>query len=396
MRIGVLYYPGVSCLGVYYLGVPPSPTHRPALVGISARSPIGSAHGALSGWHPVELIAHVLDALRDQAAASGVELDAIDRVVLGNPTPVGALSAPLRSLAISGHWAGELDGIEVGGGRAAGHQALAHAAELVSCQAAANVIVVSAAMASVVPPGAPLLRRDYGKPLTPSTLRSLAERGGHLPDGQVADTLGFDRPHVDRQVTTSFGAAAQWPSTAASTESRIDDPDRSTPYRGPEFVVDEPLRRNAENPADFEPMFDDGGVVTALSLAQSADGVVAMLVSASTGSHELGPTMSDTGLPTDPLEPLASIAKQLIADTDSPTVVADEPSAAHTLALAQRLDIALERINPQGGAVARGRVDGAASLMGLHDVMHGSATNEIALLSSTGDGKSFGSRLTRR
>lgn len=370
------------------------PARRPALLGVSTRSPIGAAHGALSGWHPVELLAHVLDTTLAACTAAGVALGEIDRIVLANATPVGALSTPLRSLALAQHWSGGIDGIEVNAARASGHQALKHATELVASGVADNVLICAVDMASVVPPGAPLLRRDYGKPLTPSTVRELNAAGGHLPDGSLADTLGFTRDQCDARVSALFAAAAAWPATAAPTTSIINDPERTTPYRGPEFSTDEPSRRSVDALADLKAIFDPDGSITALSLAQSGDGAVAMLVSATTGNFAVGTTMRYSGSPLDPVTPLVEVARTTIDGDNVHRIVVSEPTSAHALALADRLNIDPQLLNMHGGAVARGRLGGGETLQGLHDNMSSDSILPITLLTETGDGAAFATRIS--
>lgn len=376
---------------VYYLGVPSPSVHRPALVGISARTPIGAGHGALSGWHPIDLLAHVLDAALKGCASEGIELSDIDRVILANATAVGALSTPRRSLAIAGHWSGQIEGLEIASGGASGHQALTHAGELVANRLADNVLVCAIDMASVVPPGAPLLRRDYGKPLTPTSVRELTANGGHLPDGPYGDTLGFTREDVDARVAASLEAATAWPTTATPTTSSINDPERATPYQGPEFSVDEPLRRGTDGIHGLEPMFAADGLITAMSLAQPGDGAVAMLVSAAVGGYRLGESVSRSGSPSDPLTPMADAVSALAVD--GTRLVATEPSAAHALALADRLGIDQAVVNNHGGAVARGRLFGAEALQGLHDAINSSELSAITMLSATGDGAALATQV---
>src|SRR5436190_8316610 len=58
---------------------------REAVIVDTVRTPIGKRNGALSGWHPTDLLGHVLTALVER---SGVDPEVIDDVVGGCVTQV--------------------------------------------------------------------------------------------------------------------------------------------------------------------------------------------------------------------------------------------------------------------------------------------------------------------
>src|SRR5437764_4802454 len=62
---------------------------RGAVIVDAVRTPIGKRNGALSGWHPTDLLAHVLNALVQR---SGVDPGIVDDVVGGCVTQVGEQS----------------------------------------------------------------------------------------------------------------------------------------------------------------------------------------------------------------------------------------------------------------------------------------------------------------
>ena len=53
---------------------------REAVIVDAVRTPIGKRNGALSGWHPADLLGHVLTALVQR---SGVDPEIVDDVVGG-------------------------------------------------------------------------------------------------------------------------------------------------------------------------------------------------------------------------------------------------------------------------------------------------------------------------
>src|SRR2546430_12673651 len=62
---------------------------REAVIVDAVRTPIGKRNGALSGWHPADLLGHVLTALVQR---SGVDPEIVDDVVGGCVTQVGEQS----------------------------------------------------------------------------------------------------------------------------------------------------------------------------------------------------------------------------------------------------------------------------------------------------------------
>ena len=371
------------------------PIIRPTYLAASARSAIGSAHGALSGWHPIGLLANVVDTVLTKLGDTHV-----DRLIVANATPVGALASPLQSLAATGYWYADpakVDGLEVSYGSASGHRALLLAAEQVAAGLAETIIVCGVDMASVVPPGAPLLRRDYGKPWPADALRKLTAAGKHLPDGPYGDTLGIDRLAADGFVAKQAAAAQAWPATTTPTTSFIADPERARPYQGPDLTVDEPLRRDLSHEAlsALAPMFDlDHGIITAASLAQPGDGAVAVVVSATPADWQIISRAAHGGLPTQPLH--AAVGAYRALDQAEGTIATNQPTSAHTLALAELLGAEVDTINPHGGSLARGQLDGVESLQALHDLTTGNlASHSLTLLSTTGNGAALATQFLR-
>ncbi|MEE9415537.1 MAG: hypothetical protein V3V01_09650 [Acidimicrobiales bacterium] len=350
----------------------------------SVRSPIGLSHGALSGWHPVDLLSVVVEQLLE---ISGTAIDEIDRVLLGNATPVGALWSVGRGLAVASGWPGNIEVTEVSAGRASGHRALALASELVASGAADRVVVATIDMASLVPPGAPLLRRDYGKPWGPAAIARFGN-DGDLPDGPFADALAIDRDAQDRYVLNQHLRAQSWRASASEIQSRRLDSDRGVAVPGAMLTRDGAVRGDQSLAAlgELSPMFDVAGTVTAASLSQAGDGAVAILVSSEPSHWQIGTTVSRASLPTDPFLPLFEAWR--VDDQHSGVIGLSETSAAHVLAASQGLDIDIERVNPHGGALARGRLDGGESLATLHDLTaaEGQQFETVTLATLSGDG----------
>ncbi len=355
------------------------------------RSPIGAAHGWLSGWHPADLLHTVIDQL---LAANDVPLDHIDRVIIANATPVGALSAIGRSLAVAAGWPAHTQTLEVTAGRTSGHQALDLGRELIAHRASDALLIVSIDFASLVPPGAPLLRRDYGKPWTADSLRAFAQAGGTLPDGPFADQLPVDRAAQDAYAVQQHRRALAADIGQVAVQRRVADPERTTPLVGDPFTTDQSIDPDldAAKVTEAQPMFDDTGHATACNCAQPGDGAVALLLTANEGTHVIESTQLHHGQPTDPVAPLVAAIQPLLPAT---TLAVSEFTAAHVLTIAQQLNVDPGTINPHGGPIARGRLDGGELLAALNDLVHLEHADDLVIGSMSGDGAATASRIHR-
>src|SRR3954449_1530834 len=82
---------------------------RDAVICAAVRTPVGKRNGGLSGVHPVDLTAHVLEAL---AARSGVDPAVVDDVVWGCVSQVGEQTFDIaRSGVLAAGWPETVTGV---------------------------------------------------------------------------------------------------------------------------------------------------------------------------------------------------------------------------------------------------------------------------------------------
>jgi acetyl-CoA acyltransferase len=111
----------------------------------AVRSPLGKRNGALSGWHPAELTAHVLRALVER---TGLEPALIEDVIVGCVTQVGAQSNNIaRSAVLAAGWPESVPACTVDRQCGSSQQAIHFAAQ--SIAAGAQEIVVAAGIESM-------------------------------------------------------------------------------------------------------------------------------------------------------------------------------------------------------------------------------------------------------
>src|SRR6201985_1241901 len=84
---------------------------RDAVIVAAVRTPVGKRNGALSGVHPVDLSAHVLNALAERAGLDPAE---VDDVIWGCVSQVGEQTFDIaRSAVLAAGWPQSVPGVTV-------------------------------------------------------------------------------------------------------------------------------------------------------------------------------------------------------------------------------------------------------------------------------------------
>src|SRR6202453_1686506 len=82
-----------------------------AVIGAAVRTPVGKRNGGLSGVHPVDLSAHVLNALAER---SGVNPEVVDDVIWGCGSQVGEQTLDIaRNAVLAAGWPESVPGVTV-------------------------------------------------------------------------------------------------------------------------------------------------------------------------------------------------------------------------------------------------------------------------------------------
>jgi acetyl-CoA acyltransferase len=354
-----------------------------AVIVDAVRTPLGKgkATGALAGVHPVDLLAHPLAALVER---TGIDPAVIDDVIAGAVTQVGEQSLNIaRRAVLAAGYPERVPATTVDRQCGSSQQALHFAAQGV--QAGAYDVVVAAGVESMsrVPMGASVLGADVNGV-------ALAERypDGLVPQGISAELIaarwGIDRGALDR-----FALASQQRAAAARDQGRFDNelaPIKVATANGGLALVnaDEGIRPSTlEALAALRPAFQADWAkerfpqidwsITAASSSQISDGAAAVLVTSAARAAELGlrprariHTMVVEG--DDPLYMLTAVipaTRKLLAKAGIGIGAVDlfevnEAFASVVLAWAKELDVDLDRVNVNGGAIALGHPLGAS------------------------------------
>ena len=357
---------------------------RDAVIVEAVRTPVGKRNGGLSGVHPVDLSAHVLEAL---AGRSGIDPGVVDDVVWGCVSQVGEQTFDIaRSGVLAAGWPETVTGVTLDRQCGSSQQSVHFAAAgLVAGQ---YDVVVAGGVESMsrVPMGSSVAGAD---PFGP---RFAARYDGARPNQGVgaemmAERWGFSRADLDEYSVGSHEKAA-----AARAEGRFVG--QIAPVTTVDGVVseDEGIRPGSSvaSLAGLKTVFKPDGVITAGNASQISDGAAALLMTTSEKARELG------------LTPIARVHTAVLAGAD-PVIMLTAPIPATRKALARsglsigdigvfevneafapvplawlaELGADPKALNPNGGAIALGHPLGASGAVLMTRMVHHMRDNGI-------------------
>ncbi|BCY13325.1 acetyl-CoA C-acetyltransferase [Actinoplanes sp. L3-i22] len=345
-----------------------------AYLAAAARSAVGRRGGGLSGVHPADLAGQVIAALLDRA---GVDPGAVDDVVLGCVDTLGPQSGDIaRTAWLAAGLPDHVPGVTVDRQCGSGQQAVHFAAQAVMSGTADLVVAGGVQSMSRVPIG--------------SAMR---------PDGPYRGSAGWAARYGDQEIDQFRSAddiAATWDLSRAELEEwaltshrraiRAIDEGR---FRAeivplPETGADEGPRRDttAARMAGLPPL-RPGGVTTAATSSQLADGAAALLVASARALHEHGLRpraairhLSARGgdpvlMLTAPIEATAhALARAGLGVADIDRFEVNEAFASVLLAWLRETGADPARVNVNGGAIALGHPLGATGARLMTGLLH--------------------------
>ena len=349
----------------------------------------GRRGGLLSGWHPVDLAASVVDGLLER---SGADPACIEDLILGCVSQAGEQSTNVgRNVVLASRLPESVPGCSVDRQCGSSQQAIHFAAQAVMSGTMDVVIAAGVESMSRVPMGLPHslpLREGLGRYLSPRMQRRYGVREFSQFRGAeaIAQRFGLSREQLDAYALQSHRRAAR-----AADEGAFDDEILPLPSRladgseGPPHLRDEGVRADASAQALAGlKTLEEGGVITAGNASQICDGAAAVLVANERGLRSLG------------VEPLARIhhlsvlggdpvvmllapveatrralARSGMALADIDLYEVNEAFASVPLAWARELEADPERLNVHGGAIALGHPLGASGARLMSTLVHG-------------------------
>ena len=341
-----------------------------AVVVDAIRTPLGQRNGKLAGWHPVDLLAHVLSTL---VIRNDLDPALVDDVIMGCVSQVGeqALNVGRNALLAAG-FPDSVPGTTVDRQCGSSQQALHFAAQGVMAGAYDVVIAAGVESMSRVPMGSSVLGAD------PFGTRLVERYPNLVPQGisaeLIAEKWGFTREQLD-----AFSLESQQRAAQATAEARFDRELVPVPIavdgKSRPMTADEGIRPDttAERLASLKPAFKPDGVVTAGNSSQISDGAAAVLVTSEEAAARLGLTprarivqFALAGddpilMLTAPIPATARILERAGITLDAvDRIEINEAFASVVLAWAQDVHADLDRVNVNGGAIALGHPLGAS------------------------------------
>lgn len=252
------------------------------LLRVAVRSPFSGAGGVLAGWHPVDLTALIINEALNR---SGLEPVDIDQVWVGCDEPVGAQGANLgRAAVVAAGWAETVPASVVEANPTSGMAALLAGWQAIASGRARHVLVAGVGSGSTVTPGASALNRAYGRPWGELPGVRYQADGGLLPPVMVADReatqQGLGREDSDRWASDSVARRWANPEPGLWLVPVGAQPGPEVAVQRGQPVTADALVAESQQPRDATGVFEPEGVTTAASLAATADGVVALVLSA--------------------------------------------------------------------------------------------------------------------
>ncbi len=355
-----------------------------AVIVDAVRTAGGRRNGKLSGWHPADLAGEVLQQLVER---NQLDPALIDDVIMGCVMQVGSQALNIgRNAVLAAGFPESVPATSVdrqcGSSQQAAHfaaQGVIAGAYDIAVAAGVEVMTTTPMGASMTPGSIPFGHKVLARYTDP----------GLVPQGISAEMIA-DKWNISREELDAFGAESQRRAEQATAEGRFDneivgvsekrlDKETGNIVEDPTLVTqDEGIRPGTtpETLANLKPAFKPDGKVTAGNSSQICDGAAAMLIMSEEKAKELGltprarfHTFALAGV--DPVTMLTgpipstekALAKAGLTKDDLDLVEINEAFAAVVLRFVRDMDLDIEKVNVNGGAIAMGHPLGATGGM---------------------------------
>jgi acetyl-CoA acyltransferase len=356
-----------------------------AVIVEAVRTPVGRRNGGLSGIHPANLSAHVLQSLVGRA---GIDPALIDDVIWGCVGQVGEQTFDIgRTAALAAGFPDTVTGVTIDRQCGSSQQSVHFAAAGLIAGQYDVVVAGGVESMSRVPMGSSLNGADPFGDLFMARYGSFPNQG--VGAEMIAQKWGFTREQLDE-----FSVGSHEKAAAARAEGRFDA--QIAPVTLPDGTVvsqDEGIRpgTSMEVLAGLKTVFKpEGGVITAGNSSQISDGSAALLMMTGEKARELG------------LTPIVRVHTAVLAGAD-PVIMLTAPIPATEKALAKSgltideigafevneafapvplawladLGADAKAVNPNGGAISLGHPLGGSGARIMTTLVHHMRDNGI-------------------
>jgi acetyl-CoA acyltransferase len=336
------------------------------------RTPVGKApRGTLRNSRPDDLAALVFRRLLEKYPAIAPE--EIDDVILGCAMPEAESGMNMaRVAALRAGLPDSVPGVTINRFCSSGLQAIAMAADRIRAGGAQIIVAGGAESLSMLP-----MAGNKFSP-NPWMVDHLPQvyMGMGLTAEEVQKKYGISREDADQFAYRSHQNALHAQAAGKFDDELVPVPIESTTlengapqHHSATFSKDEGPRADTslEALAKLKPVFQSGGTVTAGNSSQTSDGAAAAIVMSEKKAEELGlkpmarfVSFAAAGVPPEimGIGPVVAIPKALalagLKKEDIGVVELNEAFAVQALAVIRKAGLDLERVNPNGGAIALG------------------------------------------
>ena len=308
-----------------------------AFIVAAARTAGGRRNGKLSGWHPADLAAAVLDALVER---SGCDPALVEDVILGCVGQAGEQATNIaRNAVLASRLPESVPATSVDRQCGSSQQALHFAAQAVMSGSMDIVIAAGVESMSRVPMGLPTtlaLKAEMGFYVSPNMQRRYpgVQFSQFIGAEMVAKKYGLTRDQVDAYALQSHqrAMAATQASAFAAEIVPVAVRQQGLPDSGALHTTDEGIRFDASlQSIGSVKLLQEGGVCTAANASQICDGSAGLMV------------VNERGLKTLGVKPLARVHQMTVVGGD-PVVMLEAPIPA-TLAALKKAGLSVQDIN---------------------------------------------------
>ena len=353
---------------------------REVVIVEAVRTPMGRKDGVLSGIHPNNLGALVLNEVVKRA---GIESSRVEDVVFGNVDEVGEQGANVaRNCLLTADFPYEIPATTVDRQCGSGQQAIHFAANLIQAETCDITIGGGVESMSRVPLGINITQGP-GFPFQPELLKKYQLTAQGISAEEIAKKWGIERPEADEFALGSYEKAKR-----ARDEGRFEREIRPVEVQleglPATIKTDEGIRDTSlEKLASLQPSFRPDGVHHAGNSSQITDGAAAVLLMAKEKAEELGlkaraRIIGQAVVGSDPVlmltGPITATPKVLkhagLELKDIDLIEINEAFASVVLAWKREIEPDMSKVNVNGGAIALGHPLGATGARLMTTMLH--------------------------
>lgn len=352
------------------------------------RTPIGSFGGNLASLSASKLGSIAIKSVIDE---SGIDINLIDEVIMGNVLMGGQGQAPGRQAALYAGLPQQVECMTINKMCGSGLKAVMLAQQAIQTGDANIIVAGGMESMSNTPYALPHARNGYrlghGQVIDLVVLDGLWDVYNNIHMGSCAEicakNFSFKREELDEFAINSYKRAIE-----ATSNGRFKDeivPVKIELKKG-DTIVDtdeEPGRVKFDKIPTIKPVFERDGVVTAANASSINDGAAALLVMSEEKAKELGlvplveivsqssaakAPVDFTTAPADAINKVLKKANMKIEEIDLFEI--NEAFAVVSLAVNKLLGLNSDKVNVNGGAVALGHPIGASGARVLTTLIH--------------------------